>query len=117
MTTHLSNRRVPPSPAGPKLESSSAKSRSAHPPSNGHGEGGHTKHHERVHTGDLRAPSVDVLVGDDRRRKADGDGGGDNGGTEVDEAPLAPKVEEAVPRQDLGSLGGSCGLSGGGMSG
>lgn len=113
--TYLCNRCVPSSPASPKLERSGAKGRSAHPACDGYCECGHTQHDERVHARDLCSPSVDVLVGDDRRRNAYGDDRCGDGGAEVDEAALPPEVEEAVPGQDLGCLSGRRGgLAGGG---
>ena len=102
VVTHLCNGSVPASPTCPKLEASSAKGRSAHPSCYCYREGGHTKDDEWIHAGDLCSPCVDVLVRDDRCSDANGGECSDNGSSEVDKATLAPKVEEAVPSQNLG---------------
>lgn len=113
MSTHLRNSRIPPSPTSPELESSGAEGRPAHPASDGDGESRHTQHDEGIHAGDLRAPCVDVLVGDDGRGEADRRHRCDYRGAEVDEAALAPKVEEAVPGQDVRCLLCGCRVAGG----
>lgn len=97
IVTHLCNGSVPSSPACPKLETSSTKGRSAHPSCGCYREGGNTKDNERVHARDLCSPCVDVLVRNDRCSDADGGKRSDDRSSKIDEAALAPKVEEAVP--------------------
>lgn len=114
LDTHLCNGSVPASPTRPKLETSSTKGRSAHPSRDCYCEGGHTQDDEGIHAGNLCSPGVDILIRNDRSGETDSSNRGDNRSSEVDEAALAPEVEEAVPGQDFRRIvaGAGRGMSG-----
>lgn len=94
---YLSNRLTPSPSLRPKTEHPTADAGPAQPSSTGNDDAAHAEHDEGVEAGDLRAPAIQVLGGDNGPEGEEGGGARDHRGAKVDEAALLAQVEEAVP--------------------
>ena len=99
--TYLGNQFIPASPTRPERKSRRAKGRSAQPSTRRDRKGRYPQYDDGIEAGDLCAPRIDVLLRENGRYEADGGGGRDHGGSEVDPSPPSSEVEESVPGQDI----------------